>query len=181
MRVKRMKILVAEDEHVIANSYKILLESRNHEVIVCSDGEQCLRTYEEHARRNKPSSKSKHKATSPFDLLILDYRMPKKNGMEVAQQILAKVPNQRILIASAYTHEISESKGLIQNLEVLHKPFEFDAFISIVEQEPAGFARPGNMKEPRSGGSVIDLQKRNIPDSEFTHAGDISDIFRLWR
>src|SRR5688572_28698973 len=107
-----MKILIAEDEKVIANSYRILLESRNHEVIICSDGEQCIKTFEEHASKMKNSfgrerTKDDTKTDSPFDLLILDYRMPKKNGMEVAEQILSKVPNQRILIASAYTHELT--------------------------------------------------------------------------
>lgn len=180
-----MKILVAEDEHVIANSYKLLLESRNHEVIICSDGEQCLQTYDEHARRNKHSVRSRtktgNKAAPPFDLLILDYRMPKKNGIEVAEQILAKVPEQRIVIASAYSHEISESKGFAQNVQMLHKPFEFDAFVSLVEQEPAGPVRTRYMKEPRSSGSVIGLQDANVPDSNFLNAGDIFDIFRLWR
>lgn len=180
-----MKILIAEDEHIIADSYKLLLESRNHEVIICSDGEQCLETFDEHASKMRKSSgrsrtKIECRSTSPFDLLILDYRMPKKNGIEVAEQILSKAPDQRILIASAYTHEITQSKGMTQNVQLLQKPFEFDTFIGLVEQRPAG-SSSSQMKPSKASGSVIDPRNLNVPDSEFMNAGDISDIFRLWR
>jgi two-component system cell cycle response regulator CpdR len=180
-----VKILIAEDEHVIADSYKILLESRNHEVIICFDGEQCLKTFYEHASKLKSSGRSKTKtermAASPFDLLILDYRMPKKNGMEVAEQILSKVPSQRILIASAYTHEITESKAITERVQMLQKPFEFDAFVGLVEQRQADSSKSSQIKPSRASMSMTDFSDLNVPDSGFMHTGDISDIFRLWR
>jgi hypothetical protein len=103
--------------------------------------------------------------------------MPKKNGMEVAQQILARVPDQRILIASAYSHEIAESGGSTQNVQVLQKPFEFDAFIGMVEQGPA---RSSQVKQSRTS-NLININDINGLDNRSTHGRDNSDIFGLWR
>lgn len=181
-----MKILIAEDEHIIANSYKLLLESRKHEVVICSNGEECLKLFDEHAlkmkhHRVRGSTKVGNSSSHPFDLLILDYRMPKKNGLEVAEQILSRVPNQRILIASAYNHEILNSKGLNQNVQMLDKPFEFDLFISVVEQNQ--IASPGFslVKQSRPVATTVELSDRNAWDGDFMHAADISEIFRPWR
>ena len=186
-----MNILIAEDEQVIADSYKLFLESRKHKVIVCSDGEQCLKTFDEHANRIKPGSVQSSATTredsskttaSPFDLVILDYRMPKKNGVEVAEQILSKVPNQRILLASAYSHELTglEKSKLNPNVAILHKPFEFDVFVGIVEQGSQGFGSNKTLKRSAISASMAaDLTNMNVPDSGFKHEGDISDIFRF--
>ena len=35
------------------------------------------------------SSKNEQENISPFDAVVLDYQMPKKNGLEVAKEILA--------------------------------------------------------------------------------------------
>ena len=186
-----MNILIAEDEQVIADSYKLFLESRKHKVIVCYDGEQCLKTFDEHANRIKPGSVQSSATTredssktiaSPFDLVILDYRMPKKNGVEVAEQILSKVPNQRILLASAYSHELSglEKSKLNPNVAILHKPFEFDVFVGIVEQGSQGFGSNKTLKRSAISASMAaDLTNMNVPDSGFRHEGDISNIFRF--
>jgi len=116
---------------------------------------------------------------SPFDLIILDYRMPKKNGVEVAQSILSRVPNQRILLASAYSHELTGSK-LNPNVELLHKPFEFDVFVGIVEQGSPAFGSNKTLKHSAiSASKATDLTSMNVPDGGFMHEGDISDIFRF--
>ena len=182
----KVKILIAEDEHIIANSYKLLLESRKHEVIICSNGEECLKLFDEHALKMKQCrvrgrTNAKKSSSHPFDLLILDYRMPKKNGLEVAEQILSRVPNQRILIASAYNHEILNSKGLNQNVQMLDKPFEFDVFISVVEQGQVASPGFSLMKQSSPATEAADLSERNAQDRDFMHAADISEIFRPWR
>jgi CheY-like chemotaxis protein len=182
----KVKILIAEDEHIIANSYKLLLESRKHEVVICSNGEECLKLFDEHAlnmknHRVRGRTKVKNSSSHPFDLLILDYRMPKKNGLEVAEQILSRFPNQRILIASAYNHEILNSKGLNRNVQMLDKPFEFDLFVSVVEQNQ--IASPGFtlVNQARSVARAADLSDRYARDGDSMYPADISEFFRPWR
>jgi response regulator RpfG family c-di-GMP phosphodiesterase len=131
------------------------------------------------AQSNTTNRESSDKTASPFDLIILDYRMPKKNGVQVAEQILSKVPNQRILLASAYSHELTGSK-LSPNIELLHKPFELNVFLGIVEEGSPGFGSNKTLKQSAINASKpTDLTSMNVPDSGFTHTGDISDIFRL--
>ena len=41
----------------------------------------------------------------PFDAILLDYKMPKINGMNVAKGDTSVNPHQRIIFASAYIQE----------------------------------------------------------------------------
>jgi CheY-like chemotaxis protein len=84
-----MKILVAEDERSIALVYQTALHSRGHEVTVTNNGMECWREYQ--------LVNSSKQAETPFDAVILDYRMPEMNGLETAEKILELQPKQRII------------------------------------------------------------------------------------
>jgi CheY-like chemotaxis protein len=118
-----MKILVAEDEPAIAESYNLLLKSCGHDVVITYDGEECLDVFQ------------KHRA-NPFDLIILDYRMPKKDGVQVATKILSEIPSQRIILATAYAHDLAiaemRKQANTQSVQVIQKPFEFDHLLYVV-------------------------------------------------
>lgn len=128
-----MKILIAEDEDTILQTYQLALASRNHELHTTTDGEECLKIFEEHLVKGAKSLTP----NAPFDLVILDHRMPKKTGLEIAEQMLSKAPTQRIVIASAYTHELKIPTKCEQALELIQKPFGLDVLFSIVEKIPA--------------------------------------------
>lgn len=66
-----MKILIIEDENSIAKFIKASLESQLYVVDVAADGE-----------RGAFLGCSNH-----YDLIILDYLLPKKNGLEVVKEI----------------------------------------------------------------------------------------------
>jgi response regulator RpfG family c-di-GMP phosphodiesterase len=74
---------------------------------------------------------------SPFDVVVLDYKMPGKGGMEVAKEILTINPDQRIIFASAYVKETLKNsvKELKRVVELLQKPFEIKAFIDTIEDK----------------------------------------------
>lgn len=128
-----MKILIAEDEPDIVEAYKIALEKRNHEVVITYNGEDCLKVYHD-ALMPMPKSKSNG---SPFDAIVLDYRMPKKDGIEVAKEILALNPHQRIIFASAYVKEtlMDSVRQLKQIVELMQKPFGLDALVDTLEDK----------------------------------------------
>jgi CheY-like chemotaxis protein len=121
-----MRILIAEDEEDIALSYREVLESRGHEVTLTSNGRECLEEFR---------TKSQNATIHPFDVILLDYRMPEMNGFEAAQQILKLSDDQRIIFASAYSRETLEN--LIRNdgmlVELLQKPFGRQELLNAVE------------------------------------------------
>lgn len=119
-----MRILLAEDEHDILAQYSLALQGNNHQVVTTSDGEECLRVYMAEMHKN-----------APFDAVVLDHRMPKMDGLEVARHILAVYPRQRIILASAYAKEslvdsVKQLKGVV---ELLQKPFDLEMLVDMVE------------------------------------------------
>jgi CheY-like chemotaxis protein len=151
-----MLILVAEDEPDIRKMYRAALEARGHEIVISVNGEECLNVYRENLREEPKRNNNNNKAdnagkedylpssemilSSPaFDVVILDYKMPKMNGMDVAKEILQLNPQQRIIFASAYVTEVLEDsiKELKQVVELLQKPFEISVLVDTIEDKEA--------------------------------------------
>jgi DNA-binding NtrC family response regulator len=64
--------------------------------------------------------------------------MPQMNGIEVAKEILAVNPHQRIIFASAYIKDtvIDSIKNLKQAMmESVQKPFEIKRLIDLIEDK----------------------------------------------
>jgi CheY-like chemotaxis protein len=130
-----LKILIAEDDKDIALSYKVVLEDRGHVVMITYDGQDCLCKYHEELQKIAIGIDMPVRI-QPFDLVILDYRMPKINGIQVAKEILAVNPHQRIIVASAhYDHtSIDRVNSLKQIVEVSKKPFTNEFLVQTVEE-----------------------------------------------
>ena len=164
-------MLIAEDEKDIARLYKMALEKRRHEVLVAYNGEDCLKIYHEFSQRVRSRTYLTVNIQQPFDAVMLDYRMPKINGIEVAKEILAVNPHQRIIFASAYVKEtLTDSiKELKQVVELMQKPFGEGALIDTIEDK----------------GIYSELQKLNVNVSDIKAANlrheqirEILDILR---
>jgi CheY-like chemotaxis protein len=130
------QVLVVEDDRIEAMQYKIALEARKHKVSVAYDGEECLKTYNEafSAARSAHSLK-KH----PYDIVIIDYRIPKIDGAQVAMEILSFNPRQRIVFATAYMSELiahfQDITRLGRYVTLLSKPFDQSVLIDEVEDK----------------------------------------------
>jgi CheY-like chemotaxis protein len=132
-----MKILIAEDEQGISQTYQIMLEDRGHAVTLTSNGEECVKAYEE-AMSKLPGTSEKHISNHPpFDVVILDYRMPKMDGMGAAKLILEMNEHQRVIFASAYVATTLEEsiKYLKAVVELLQKPFDLEEMVDVVEDK----------------------------------------------
>lgn len=136
-----MKILIAEDEEDIALVYEKALETRKHEVVITFNGEDCLKTYHDKVYHMKfqtlPLLSRYSTNLSPFDILLLDYKLPDMNGMEVAKEILAVNPHQRIIFVSAYVKGTLQDsvKQLHQIVELMQKPITINELIDTVEDK----------------------------------------------
>jgi CheY-like chemotaxis protein len=158
-----MRILIAEDDLDISTLYKKALEKNKHQVVITSNGEECLNNYrttlKNRASKAMQPSNGDAEATVtdsfrdygakfrkivdtnvlPYDVVILDYSMPGMNGMEVAKEILNVNPHQRIIFASAYVKETLEYsvKELKQVVELMQKPFALKQLTDTVEDTEA--------------------------------------------
>jgi CheY-like chemotaxis protein len=140
---KPLNILIAEDEPDIAALYKTVLEKRKHKATITTNGEDCLKAYHEIYQRHRFSLEQElyHQSGSnntSFDVVILDCKMPQINGIEVAKEILAVNPHQRIIFASAYIKDtvVDSIKNLRQvTTESVQKPFEIKQLIDLIEDK----------------------------------------------
>ena len=111
--------------------YVKTLENKTNHITVTSDGEECLRIYNEKFKEITATT------SQPFDILILDYKMPNIDGFEVAKRIISINPRQRIILASAYGKDIFEDAAEYFNLpiDILQKPFSRIQLIELVEKK----------------------------------------------
>lgn len=109
-----VKILLAEDEPSLGQIIKESLETRNFNVLLCTDGEQAYTVYQ----KEKPS------------LLVLDVMMPKKDGFTLAQEIRKEDPTIPIifLTAKSQTQDVVEGFNSGGN-DYLRKPFSMEELI----------------------------------------------------
>ncbi len=126
-----MKILIAEDDPLILGAYVVLLEGRGHAVKATVNGNECVRAYSQAASY----SSTGYGVGRPFDALLLDYMMPEKDGMQVAREILALNPRQRIIFASAFVKETLEESisELGRVIELVQKPFSMKTLVNVIE------------------------------------------------
>ena len=97
-----MKILIIEDEILLADSLRAMLEGKGFSVEAVHDGE----TGAEYAE------------TGVYDLLILDVMMPGMDGYQVARQVRAKRCGTPILMLTAK----SSLEDRIEGLNPVHTP-----------------------------------------------------------
>lgn len=161
-----MRLLVAEDLKA-AKAHKSALKSRGHMVTLASNGEECLKIYNDKLHDVAPRS-DLNEHIQPFDVVVLDYEIPKMNGIEVTKEILTVNPHQRIIFTSG--DETAISKGLQQlkqKVEILKRPFTKQLLIETVEDEYVYSA----LKE-------LNIDIDDIKRAHFTHE-QLTKILRI--
>ena len=135
-----MKILIVEDEVLLANSLKTLLEKKGFTVEVAYDGE----TGKDYAE------------TGVYDLLILDVMMPKLNGYDLARQVRAERCATPILMLTAKGELEDRIEGLNAGADYyLTKPFDTRELLACIN---ALLRRQGDqVDELRFGNTALDL------------------------
>ena len=135
-----MKILIVEDEVLLADSLKTLLEKNGFTVEVAYDGE----TGKDYAE------------TGVYDLLILDVMMPKLNGYDLARQVRAERCATPILMLTAKGELEDRIEGLNAGADYyLTKPFDTRELLACIN---ALLRRQGDqVDELRFGNTALDL------------------------
>jgi CheY-like chemotaxis protein len=118
-----MKILVVEDEESVREVMAALLRKAGHEVEEAEDGLVGIQKF----RLSEP----------PFDCVISDYVMPRKNGLLMLAEIRKMDPKVKLILQTATLGmgDLLQNAG-IGDVPVLWKPWERDDLFRLLE----GFA-----------------------------------------
>lgn len=105
-------ILLVDDEPLIRNVGRDLLQNMGYQVYLAEDGEQALEVY----ARDKEN----------ISLVILDMVMPRMGGKETLEQLIKNHPEARVLIASGFHQDWNVDTLLnIGAKGFIHKPYSW--------------------------------------------------------
>ena len=141
-----MRILLVEDNHVLADGLSAILRDTGHAVDIVRDG----------------ASADAVIATEAFDLVILDLTLPEMDGLDVLRAMRARQTPAAVLILTARGTPEERVKGLDLGADdYMIKPFdisEFEARVRVLLRRQAGL-RAATISY---GGVSLDLKTRTF-------------------
>jgi DNA-binding NtrC family response regulator len=114
-----MKILVVDDDAIVIKSCKRILEAEGFEVFTCPSADDALEKVK----------------NCDFDLLLMDVKMPKHDGIFLMREIKKNWPDIPIIVMSGYpTPETIADVLKLGAIQFIPKPFKPDEFMKSIRQ-----------------------------------------------
>ena len=115
-----VSVFIVEDDMSLQRLYQMVLENAGFQIIdTAANGDEAVKKYE--SLSIKP------------DIILMDHRMPIKNGIEATKEILKINNHSKILFASA-DNSIKKLALSIGAISFLEKPFDLKSLIKEIEQ-----------------------------------------------
>ena len=116
-----LRVLVVDDESLIRWSLLETLSSCGHEVVEAGDAAGALQAVAT--------------AAVPFDVVLLDFRLPDSNDLALLSRLRGLAPATRIILMSAYgTPEVLQGALDLGAYCVIGKPFEMNDVAPLVRR-----------------------------------------------
>jgi len=145
------RVLVAEDSPVTQDLLKLILGQRGHLVDIAEDGEQALNAL----------------GKSSYDVALIDFRLPKLDGLEVARSYRDTRngdPRARLIAITADVEGLLAHKENCENFDqIMPKPLDVYEVCNVIERtgaaneasaepvsEPSGEDSPAGVRQYRS-------------------------------
>ncbi|MGB2600895.1 MAG: response regulator [Candidatus Omnitrophota bacterium] len=114
----RKRILICDDELGIRESLKLILED-DYDLDFASSGTEAINKIKD----------------SSFDGLILDIKMPTKDGLETLAEVKEISPETKVIIATGYQSVETASKAVkLGAIDYITKPFESEEVLEKVSK-----------------------------------------------
>ena len=114
------KIFLIDDDMSIVTLFDKFLTILGHEIVAKAyNGEEAVKIFQEF--RKCP------------DLILMDHRMPKKDGLTAAKEILSENNNCKIIFFSA-DYSIKDKALALGAKYFLEKPFNLDKLLSVIKE-----------------------------------------------
>jgi len=115
----KKRILVCDDEEGIRESLNLILE-KDYDISFATNGKEAI----EHIKK------------SPTDLVILDIKMPKMDGIETLKQIKQAKPDTKVIIATGYRSVETATEAVKHGAsDYIVKPFESEQVLQAVSKQ----------------------------------------------
>lgn len=106
-------ILAIEDEDLLRDFLKTILEENGYKVVAAPDGIKGLQAYREHVHE--------------IDIVLLDMGLPEMSGAEVLAELKMLNPDVKVILASGYLEpEMKNDAFQIGALDFMPKPYQTD-------------------------------------------------------
>jgi len=113
------RILVVDDEPNIRRTLSAVLRSRGYEVVSASDGNEAVKLARE----------------TPYDIAIMDVRMPGLDGIQALQELIALDKNSRVVLMSGHGEDDEKNQAIKSGATAfLEKPVSVDSLLELLRQ-----------------------------------------------
>ena len=120
MTPRGARVLVADDDAIVRTLVEQALRRQGHEVLLAVDGAAALTIASDVSR--------------PIDLLVTDYTMPGRSGLQLAVDVRALRPDVAIILMSGWRMDQPPTTVPGPAIEVLEKPFDLTGLARAVER-----------------------------------------------
>jgi CheY-like chemotaxis protein len=115
------RILFIDDEEILAEMGRSMLERLGYNVVVQTDSAQALRDFAEHP--------------GEVDLVITDQTMPKMTGVALSEKFLQIRPDIPIILCTGYSDLVSEETARAKGIrELVMKPLARKEMVEVIHR-----------------------------------------------
>ena len=120
---EKIRVLIVDDNALFIDSLSDILKEKGYEVVAVESGEEALKKVEQ----------------TPFDVVLLDIKMPVMNGVEAFKGIKKINPRIPVIMVTAFSAE-DLIKGALKEgaYGVLRKPLDINKIIAMIETAKKG-------------------------------------------
>jgi len=117
--MKRLNILVIDDEQVICDACRLVLSEKGHTVTHCITGKDGLRQLE----------------SRPYDLVLLDMKLPDIDGTKILEFLRDKSIPVCVIVMTGYSTMSNAVQAMkLGAADYLPKPFSEDELLTNIDQ-----------------------------------------------
>ena len=148
------RVLVVDDEPLIRWAIAETLSEIGYSVVEAGDGESALEVVAE--------------ASKPFEVVLLDYRLPDSDNLTLLSTIRRMAPTSQVIMMTALgTPDLIKDAIEHGACRVMHKPFEMGEVAAVVQQALQG--RPHDSENRRESAAIPALDRESRKACEEAH------------
>jgi two-component system NtrC family response regulator len=117
--MKPLDVLVIDNEDAICDACHLVLSEKGHVVDYCKTGKSGLRAIDR----------------GPYDLVLLDMKLPDMDGMDILRALKDHMPPLRVIVMTGYSTMSNAVQAMkLGAADYLSKPFTDDELMEAVEK-----------------------------------------------